>query len=222
MIKSRERDIRLSQKRRRTWHQRCRFRLQYLARLGPARSSANRKEQNITSLKYCTSTSHRVRYLHTRAWELLVDAQRQSRDADIFRRVVDRIKVCVEEATSPSTPTVASPAASAPGVPTSRPGSPTQLPPMAPTDNASNSLRRKKKGRSGDGSGPAARARDVQCNWALAHAACRVCRVVGRTFQVAIRWVYVDGGCGTKRARLYKLLYYFEVFFYFSLGQERV
>ncbi|CAM9299340.1 unnamed protein product, partial [Hapterophycus canaliculatus] len=122
---------------------------------------------------------------HPRAWELLVDAQRQSRDADIFRRVVDRIKVCVEEATAPSTA-----AAAAAGASTSRPGSPTQLPPVAPTDTAGNAHRRKKKGRggTGDDSGSGAGARDAQCNWALAHAACRVCRVVGRTFQVAISY----------------------------------
>ncbi|CAN0573258.1 unnamed protein product, partial [Ectocarpus sp. 12 AP-2014] len=55
------------------------------------------------------------------------------------------------------------------------------------------------------GNGPAGvGASEAHCNWALAHAACRVCRVVGRTFQVAISYqtmqnqnrAGVDGGSG--------------------------
>eukprot|EP00752_Nemacystus_decipiens_P001833 g1768.t1 len=128
---------------------------------------------------------------HPRAWELLVNAQRQSRDADIFRRVVDRIKVCVEEATAPATAAAAAAtAAAAPSGPPSRPGSP-PLPPSAPTDHGN--VHRKKKGKSsaGVGDGPTGAGGSeavVPCNWALAHAACRVCRVVGRTFQVAISY----------------------------------
>lgn len=100
-----------------------------------------------------------------------MDAQRESRDADIFRRVVDRIKLCVEEATSPTTAAASS----------------------VPESSISVDRGNKKRGKvteaeaSGVGAGGAAGA---QCNWALAHAACRVCRVVGRTFQVAIRWVW--------------------------------
>lgn len=112
--------------------------------------------------------------LTPRAWELLVNAQRESRDADIFRRVVDRIKLCVEEATAPANSATAEPtdsgALSAGG--RSRSFSPT----------------RAQAGGAGDSSAAWSGSRaGAQCNWALAHAACRVCRVVGRTFQVAIR-----------------------------------
>lgn len=121
-----------------------------------------------------------------------MNAQRESRDADIFRRVVDRIKVCVEEATAPAT--AAATATAAPdGSTASRPGSPTQLPPAAPADlgNKKKKMRKREKGSgAGAGDGPVG-ASEAQCNWALAHAACRVCRVVGRTFQVAIRCVLV-------------------------------
>lgn len=128
--------------------------------------------------------------LTNRAWELLVNAQRQSRDADIFRRVVDRIKVCVEEATAPAT---AAAAAASSGL-SSRPGSP-PLPPPAPTDHGNASRRKKGKSGAAAGDGPSGAGGSdaaAPCNWALAHAACRVCRVVGRTFQVAIRCVFVQ------------------------------
>lgn len=112
--------------------------------------------------------------LTPRAWELLVNAQRESRDADIFRRVVDRIKRCVEEATAPANSATVEPidggALSGPG--RSRSLSPTRARAGGAGDSSA--------AWSGSGAG-------AQCNWALAHAACRVCRVVGRTFQVAIR-----------------------------------
>ncbi|CAM9528352.1 unnamed protein product, partial [Ectocarpus sp. 4 AP-2014] len=148
---------------------------------------------------------------HPRAWELLVNAQRESRDADIFRRVVDRIKVCVEEATAPATAAAAATAAANDGsTAASRPGSPTELPPAAPADlgnkKKKKKMRKKEKG-SGGGAGNGSAgvgASEAHCNWALAHAACRVCRVVGRTFQVAISYqtmqnqnrVGVDGSSG--------------------------
>lgn len=133
---------------------------------------------------------------NNRAWELLVNAQRESRDADIFRRVVDRIKVCVEEATAPATAAAAATAAPDGSTGASRPGSPTQLPPVAPADPGNKKKKKMRKKEKGSGAGavdgPAGvGASEAQCNWALAHAACRVCRVVGRTFQVAIRCVLV-------------------------------
>lgn len=128
-----------------------------------------------------------------------MNAQRQSHDADIFRRVVDRIKVCVEEATAPAAAAAAATAATAVSSgPPSRPGSP-PLPPPAPTDHSN--AQRKKKGKSGAGvgdgpTGAGGGEAAAPCNWALAHAACRVCRVVGRTFQVAIRCAFVQRSQG--------------------------
>ncbi|CAM9799045.1 unnamed protein product [Chrysoparadoxa australica] len=72
---------------------------------------------------------------HDRAWELLLEAQRESRDSNLFRRIVVRITQCLQ----------------------------------------GNNLQGKGE------------AKDSQMNsWPLIHAACRVCRVVGRTFQKAI------------------------------------
>lgn len=93
---------------------------------------------------------------------------------------MDRIKVCVEEATGPAA------AAAASNGSHSRPGSP----PLQPADPGSSSQKKKKGKRSADSDQSRAGASDAQCNWALAHAACRVCRVVGRTFQKAIRLVW--------------------------------
>jgi hypothetical protein len=64
---------------------------------------------------------------HDRAWQLLIDAQRESHDVDIFRRVVDRLKACFSDVLA-------------------------------------------------------------TCKWPLAHAACRVCKVVGETLQRAISY----------------------------------
>lgn len=100
-----------------------------------------------------------------------MDAQRESRDADIFRRVVDRIKLCVEEATA-----LGSAAAPAGGSAASTEAAAAEAPSAAAAG----------AGAPAEGGDP--REKDgTRCNWALAHAACRVCRVVGRTFQVAIR-----------------------------------
>lgn len=109
-----------------------------------------------------------------------MNAQRESRDADIFRRVVDRIKLCVEEATAPANSATAEPTdgGALSGGGRSKSLSPTRARAGAVSgDGARNSA---------DGAGSGAWT-GAQCNWPLAHAACRVCRVVGRTFQVAIR-----------------------------------
>lgn len=103
---------------------------------------------------------------------------------------MDRIKVCVEEATAPAAAAAEATAAAATASsgPGSRPGSP-PLPPAAPTDSGNAPRRKKGRGSAGGGAAGTGGSEAPQCNWALAHAACRVCRVVGRTFQVAIRCV---------------------------------
>ncbi|CAM9368453.1 unnamed protein product [Discosporangium mesarthrocarpum] len=148
---------------------------------------------------------------HPRAWLLLMDVQKESHDADIFQRVVDRIKTCVVEATAPPP--------SPPGAPehpssSSRPG---QQPRVSKTSPASGGgMRGKGKGgqampqgqglgqgpglRQGPGQGQKQRAMAEESfshNWPLVHAACRVCRVVGRTFQAAMSKESRNGNVAT-------------------------
>lgn len=118
-----------------------------------------------------------------------MNAQRQSRDANIFRRVVDRIKVCVEEATAPATAGDTAAAGETEKLAGSSTVSGVSGRPESLTSGSSTKKGKgKAKADAGAGTG------DAPCNWALAHAACRVCRVVGRTFQVAIRCVHGKGG----------------------------
>lgn len=133
-----------------------------------------------------------------------MNVQRESRDADIFRRVVDRIKVCIEEATAPAA-TAAAAASTVAGVAgatggtaaSTRSENSTSLPSAVKPIDSTRGGKKKGKGKGRAGAGGATAATGgwtdgaARCNWTLAHAACRVCRVVGRTFQVAIRCVCV-------------------------------
>ena len=106
--------------------------------------------------------------------------------------MVNRIKLCVEEATAPAAAALASGAGAAAAA-KSTPGKSVgkgrfRSRSLSPTRAAIGDAGSGGCGEDG-GSAPVmtAAADGAQCNWALAHAACRVCRVVGRTFQVAIR-----------------------------------
>eukprot|EP00953_Heterococcus_sp_UTEX-ZZ885_P037839 19423-Heterococcus_DN1.PRE.2 len=93
---------------------------------------------------------------HERAWTLLVDAQSESRDADIFRRVVDGLRRCLDTATASATSSSTGAAAAAAG----------------------------------------------EIDWPLAHAACRVCRVVGQTLQKAISFEVMQARAAARRSSL--------------------
>ncbi|KAG5189165.1 hypothetical protein JKP88DRAFT_303007 [Tribonema minus] len=138
---------------------------------------------------------------HERAWTLLVDAQRESRDADLFRRVVDALRRCLAAAAGVDLLPGAA-AAAPPGTPGSAPVTPAggtgggggsggpRSGGAASGGGASGGASGGARSIGGGGSSAAAWAAAAAApgapHWPLAHAACRAARAVGQTLQKAI------------------------------------